>query len=756
MTAHSAEIVVAVADAVNDVATQQLVLEVVSTELRIVTDRLPSGVVTHSYSASIVAEGGSPPYRWGSSIIPPGLMLSGDGLVAELHGRPTRVGRFTVQVDIIDGVGATAPATFSVEVEDEVPLEILTTSLPSATPSVPYRAQIEATGELGPYRWQIRGGTLPAGLRLVPSDTSVVEIRGVAEALGSSAFEVEVEDRLGRTAQRAFTVEVTDELVITTASIEPGSECTELDAVIRAEGGSGSGYTWSVVQGSLPDGVQIVGRRTPSTLVFGTPRAVGRFPITIRVVDDQGSEATRAFEILVGPSTSPRFGLLSARDGNGNGVVYALDACAPVPTLIGPLSPPPPPGGFVGTADGLAIVGDKAVYGFEHGDSYDVYVVDLRGPVPTQVSVASALATPTFSPDSRLLALAGELEGGGRRAIYVVDVSDPAAPSPPRRVSPLGPPGSRSGGVAWSPDSTKVAFNGDLTTLGFPELFVVDVTTAAASPVVVSGAEGGGPPVWTTDSAHVVYKPDDNRLYVAGVGVPSRPLSTVSAAYRLPYLSPDRRWVTYAGSVAGQAEGQFVLDLANVDVPPRAIEVEDTARWFGFDTKSRFITATVWGDQEYRVHFARLASPAPAFAFSNVLVGRSSHTTFAQTVDAVVYTNDQGGHWVDLSGPIPAPPIPMNGMPSGALHAARDSDRVFVISDGIYLADLSDPNAPAVPLTSEAVGIRTVAPTARGLTLFYGQGSPQVPRAIAAVGPDAGQPITLGPPGTTVRRFLLP
>lgn len=67
--------------------------------LTILTTTLPEGTVQTGYAATLVAQGGTPPYTWGlvSGALPPGLFLSGAGVIA---GTPTAVGTsyFTVQV----------------------------------------------------------------------------------------------------------------------------------------------------------------------------------------------------------------------------------------------------------------------------------------------------------------------------------------------------------------------------------------------------------------------------------------------------------------------------------------------------------------------------------------------------------------------------------------------------------------------------------------------------------------------------------
>ena len=52
--------------------------------------------------------------------------------------------------------------------------------------------------------------------------------------------------------------------------------------IFAAEGGSGSGYTWSVVDGTLPPGLSL----TPTGTLAGKPSAAGEFSFRVEVTDD--------------------------------------------------------------------------------------------------------------------------------------------------------------------------------------------------------------------------------------------------------------------------------------------------------------------------------------------------------------------------------------------------------------------------------------------------------------------------------------
>jgi len=72
---------------------------------------LPDRVARHKYKQSLHATGGNPPYKWalaiGSVALPPGLKLSGAGVVS---GKPTS-GSWTFQVSVTDKKSKSKPHT---------------------------------------------------------------------------------------------------------------------------------------------------------------------------------------------------------------------------------------------------------------------------------------------------------------------------------------------------------------------------------------------------------------------------------------------------------------------------------------------------------------------------------------------------------------------------------------------------------------------------------------------------------------------
>lgn len=165
-------------------------------DLVITTSSLPSGAVATSYSATLQATGGIPPYAWMivSGILPPGLSLNQNTGV--ISGTPTAAGTWAITVQATDGQVPADTATRGLSITvaaapEPDPLVITTTNLPSARRNKNYNRTLTASGGTTPYTWSIVGGSLPPGLSL-NANTGVIS--GRPTTLGTFAFTVQVRD----------------------------------------------------------------------------------------------------------------------------------------------------------------------------------------------------------------------------------------------------------------------------------------------------------------------------------------------------------------------------------------------------------------------------------------------------------------------------------------------------------------------------------------------------------------------------------
>lgn len=110
----------------------------------ITTAALPIGKTSTPYSTSLAASGGKQPYSWSASGLPAGFMLTGP----VLSGSTAVITNASVAVTVRDRNGRSASKTFPLAIC--APIQILAQTLPAATVGVPYSAQLQAQGGVGP------------------------------------------------------------------------------------------------------------------------------------------------------------------------------------------------------------------------------------------------------------------------------------------------------------------------------------------------------------------------------------------------------------------------------------------------------------------------------------------------------------------------------------------------------------------------------------------------------------------------------
>jgi hypothetical protein len=141
-------------------------LVVTAVPLAITTEKLPGATIGSSYSAVLVATGGTAPYSFGisSGQLPAGVTFSSTGSLA---GTPTQSGSFAISIKVTDSSPKpqTATAGYKLVVAPE-PLLVATTALPGATVHSPYFASLTASGGTAPFTWRIVKGHLPAGITI--------------------------------------------------------------------------------------------------------------------------------------------------------------------------------------------------------------------------------------------------------------------------------------------------------------------------------------------------------------------------------------------------------------------------------------------------------------------------------------------------------------------------------------------------------------------------------------------------------------
>jgi Tol biopolymer transport system component len=281
-------------------------------KLVVTTESLPSGVTGVSYEASILAAGGTAPYLWSviSGSLPQGLLLTEPGTPdTEITGTPTVAGDFLFAVEVADADGQTAVVVLSLKITEPIsptPPEILPVELPEGEVEFGYSAEITAQNGTLPYSWQIISGA-PPGLTLSGSGNPAT-LSGTPLTKGVYSVLVEVSDTSGLTDQETFSLVVFPPLLpmeITTTVIPAGLRNSTYSATIWTVNGSEEGHQWTVVSGSLPQGVALDLTGSPDTTLSGTPQEAGTFAFTLRAEDSRSFVDEVSLVLVIEPEYSP-------------------------------------------------------------------------------------------------------------------------------------------------------------------------------------------------------------------------------------------------------------------------------------------------------------------------------------------------------------------------------------------------------------------------------------------------------------------
>lgn len=177
-------------------------------------------------------------------------------------------------------------------------LAVITPSnLGTFTKGSPLSASFAAGGGIGPYVWAVApGSTLPAGLSL----SSDGQLSGTLTATELGTFEVKVSDAMNRSASRTFSVDVVLPLSIDTTVLGPATAGTFFASLLQGSGGTGP-YFWSLLSGSLPDGLSL----GSDGLLTGYPGSPGASFFEVRLVDGASHGVTRGFDLVVAAGSDP-------------------------------------------------------------------------------------------------------------------------------------------------------------------------------------------------------------------------------------------------------------------------------------------------------------------------------------------------------------------------------------------------------------------------------------------------------------------
>lgn len=293
---------------------------------------LPNGTVGVTYATQVIPEatGGTTPYTYTASNLPPGLTF--DPATREIKGTPTQKGTYPVHVTATDLNGNSIARDYTIVVRD--PLALAPATLANGTVNIPYPIQTipTATGGSGSYTYTASG--LPPGLTFDPATR---QISGTPTQTGTFTIPVQVTDTEGNTITTNYTIAVGSPLVLAAKTLADGTVGTgyTTETIPAATGGAG-GYVYEAT--NLPPGLSF---NPANRQISGTPTQSGSYNVGVKVTDANNATANQIYVIKVNGELNLPSATLP------NGLVGTLYPTQTLPAVSGGTAP------YIYTARGL-------------------------------------------------------------------------------------------------------------------------------------------------------------------------------------------------------------------------------------------------------------------------------------------------------------------------------------------------------------------------------------------------------------------
>lgn len=314
---------ITVTDAKNCSATINYNLKV-TTKLTLASTTLANGTVGGVYAVQQipVATGGSLPYTYTASSLPPGLVFN--ETTREITGTPTTAGTYTFPVTVTDTDGNVVTTNYTIVVDPA--LVLLSSPLVDGIVGTPYQTQtiLAANGGTTPYTYSVSG--LPPGLAF---NEPTREISGIPTAIGNYPIIVTVTDAAGRNATANYSINVLSPLALPAKALANGtvSVVYPTDFLPEATGGVGP-YTYTT--STFPPGLTFDAN---TRAIAGTPTQAGNYNITLTATDANNRTVSRIYNLAVNGTLTLPTALLP--DGTVN-VAYPIQTLPAVTGGTGP------------------------------------------------------------------------------------------------------------------------------------------------------------------------------------------------------------------------------------------------------------------------------------------------------------------------------------------------------------------------------------------------------------------------------------
>lgn len=317
-TAGATSFVVRLKDSLGTSSTKSLFLIVAQPPppLVIQTVSLPETTAERSYSQSLQATGGVPPYNWSiaSGSLGTGLNLSAGGVIS---GTPVSAGTSVFVVRVTDSAGQSVTRTLAITVKPAdklAPFGVLETPDVRATLNNTASGSGWALDNVGIAKIEVLIDGQKAGEAIYGlSRPDIAAVWGTAfPNAGHSGFSFVLDTTKFTTGEHTLAIRLLDAagnatvvgtrtivfqnlvFTITTTDITRGTRNRPYSMQFSAANGRPP-YTWTLISGSLPSGLSM----NAAGLISGTPLVFGQFAFAVRATDSTGATAVASFTLTV-------------------------------------------------------------------------------------------------------------------------------------------------------------------------------------------------------------------------------------------------------------------------------------------------------------------------------------------------------------------------------------------------------------------------------------------------------------------------
>lgn len=256
-----------------------------------------------AWSQTLAASGGTAPYTWTSTALPPGITLNSAS--GTLSGTPSVAGHYNLRIAARDTLGATGSTDY---------LLIVNSAPPVASDSA---ATVAANSNNNPVTLSLSGTVtsvtlvdMPVHGTAVVSGT-VITYSPAAGYVGNDSFTYTAANSSGSSPRAHVSLNVSPILLTlspASGALPPATAGKNWSQTLSVKGGNGP-YSFSAA--SLPAGITL---NASTGVLSGSPAAAGTYTFQISAVDSSGSSGTASYTLAVNAAMQP---LLLMQPGRG-------------------------------------------------------------------------------------------------------------------------------------------------------------------------------------------------------------------------------------------------------------------------------------------------------------------------------------------------------------------------------------------------------------------------------------------------------